>query len=437
MNSQSTALAVLLSTALSACNLFSHTNIKQSDVVTEPSRATFNVTTDRGRDDTLMILAFSGGGSRAAYWSASFMLALQRVFASQQLDMLAHVDAISSVSGGSLPAAYYAISTDPETSAGYGRVWKESTVKNLMSQNYTGRWFGNWFWPTNIAKFWFTAFDRTDIMAQTLADNMYDTRPLGRDLRMRDLQPDRPYLVLNATNGTRNAFGDSFTFTAEDFASIDSDINDYELSRAVMGTATFPAVFNYMTLRNYQAAGDSAEYLHIFDGGNVDNLGLTGVSRILTTLAENNTHYDRLIIILVDAYTGKSGVGNNEADSRKFFDFIIDSNFLDATDSLLSANRKQRVADFRKTFEQRYADDPVLQSHSLFYHIKFEDISDKKHRDTLQDIPTNFTISPENTASIDWAIDRLMTPENVCLTALRDLLLDGSHNAEPVCTYSN
>src|SRR2546430_13672047 len=36
----------------------------------------------------------------------------------------------------------------------------------LFRSNYIARWIGNWFWPLNIAKFWLTAFDRTDIMAQ-------------------------------------------------------------------------------------------------------------------------------------------------------------------------------------------------------------------------------------------------------------------------------
>ena len=74
------------------------------------SRATFDIRDDRGEKDVLVLLALSGGGSRAAYFSGAVMLRLQQVFT--DLDLLQEVDVISAVSGGSLPAAYYAVSRD-------------------------------------------------------------------------------------------------------------------------------------------------------------------------------------------------------------------------------------------------------------------------------------------------------------------------------------
>ena len=429
-------LAVALAACTSMQKINSHTNLPQLNPNSEHTRATFNVNPkDRGRGDTLFILAFSGGGSRAAYWSADVMLKLEQVYASQDMNLLQEVDAISSVSGGSLPAAYYAISTDPGDPPLYGKVWDEDTVKRQMSKNYTRRWFGNWFWPYNIARYYTTGYDRTDIMAQTLADNLYDTKLLGRDLRMRDLNPARPYLILNATNGTRGAaFGSPFTFTAEDFALIGSDIDDYEVARAVMGTAAFPGVFSYMTLENYRTTTDAKpQYVHIFDGGNVDNLGLSGVSRILKTLNDKGTPYDRLIVILVDAYAGKSGVSNDDADSRKPLDFIVDSNFIDATDSLLSENRSQHLSKFENTFMQRLSEHPELTGKAVFYHIQFTD--SPKYKDDLWKIPTNFSINTRNRDLIDKAADELLTPENTCLMAIRDILAGGSYAGNPICHY--
>jgi predicted acylesterase/phospholipase RssA len=426
----------LLVIALSACTSFSHTNIKQTKRTLITTKATFDVKPTRGRNDTLVILAFSGGGSRAAYWAASVMFKLQQVFAAENIDILAEVDAISSVSGGSLPAAYYAISTDPGAKPLYGRVWDQKTVKELMTRNYINRWFGNWFWPVNMGRFWFTAYDRTDIMAQTFADNLYDTLPFGRDLKIQDLNPDRPYLILNATNGTRGKFGDPFTFTIEDFADIQSDINDYSLARAVMGTATFPAVFNYMTLKNYDKSNKKDEkFTHVFDGGNVDNLGLSGAMRIIEILARNGTHYDKLVVILVDSYAGNSGVSEDKADARKFFDFIVDTNFIDATDSLLTANREQRIENFRDFLNHYFEKDPSLKTHSIFYHIQFADIADDKLRQNLNNIQTNFKISQKDVDYIDQAADRLLTPANECLLAIKSLLSRGSHNAGPICAY--
>ncbi|ABA57533.1 Patatin [Nitrosococcus oceani ATCC 19707] len=440
MNSRILCLILPMLATLPACTSFSHTNIKQAESTPVITKATFNVNPSRGRNDTLMILAFSGGGSRAAYWAASVMFKLQQVFASEGIDMLAEVDAISSVSGGSLPAAYYAISTDPNDDGPplHGRLWEEKTVKDLMSRNYISRWVGNWFWPVNIGKFWFTAYDRTDIMAQTFADNLYDTLPVGRDLKIRDLNPDRPYLILNATDGTQEEFGSPFTFTAEDFELIQSDINDYTLARAVMGSATFPAVFNYMTLKDYEKSSenDKDQFRHVFDGGNADNLGLRSVKKILTTLEKKGTQYDKLIVILVDAYARSGGVSKDNADTRKFFDFIVDSNFIDATDSLLTGNRAQTLDNFCG-FLRNHPLKVLGKNRFIFYPIQFEDVNDNRLRQNLNRIRTNFKISEEDAGYIDEAADQLLTSANRCLLAIKSLLKGKTHDIDPFCHYES
>jgi hypothetical protein len=327
---------VLVSTAIGAamasCSSFAYYNRPVEPSPPPVTRATFNIREDRGEKDVLVLLALSGGGSRAAYFSGAVMLRMQQVFS--DLDLLQEVDVISSVSGGSLPAAYYAVSRDPairlrdqpppavrehpklrydpatrelalsggpltpteidaarpaftdpqdrrqferlvaQQAVASNRVWDAPTVKDLMARNYVARWLTNWFWPDNIFLYWFTAYDRSDIMAQTFADNLYDIRYTGRDLKFRDINPERPYLILNATNGTERAdqtdseFGSIFTFTDEDFRQrANSDVGSYFVARAVMASAAFPVVFNYTTLRNYFFSKPN-RYLHLFDGGN-------------------------------------------------------------------------------------------------------------------------------------------------------------------------
>ncbi len=152
-------LVPLLIMILSACSAWTHTsilsytNVAKSPATEIESKASFIVKPDRGDPKMLMVLALSGGGSRAAYWSASVMLRLEQVFKDEQLNLLQQVDAISAVSGGALPAAYYAISTEPGVISAHDRIWNENIVKELMAQDYISRWIGNWFWPTNIAKF--------------------------------------------------------------------------------------------------------------------------------------------------------------------------------------------------------------------------------------------------------------------------------------------
>jgi predicted acylesterase/phospholipase RssA len=432
-----------------------------------------------------MLLALSGGGSRAAYFSGSVMLRLQNVF--EDIDLLKEIDLISSVSGGSLPAAYYCISIDPEgfTSIpikgefnhsqlssslkskvrysennrllGFNgpmqpqdakelrealsdqkddervaklkrlsqykvksnRPWDEWTVKRLMVRNYLYKWIGNWFWPINVIKYWFTAYDRSDIMAQTFSDNLYDKRTLGNDLIFRDLNPERPYLIINATDATEERvdcekserhFGEVFTFTYEDFKSqLNSNISRYKISRAVMASAAFPAVFNYMTLRDYC----NRRYVHVFDGGNSDNLGLKSLRKVI---ALNRDKYKKIIVILVDSHIEAKGIDNKEYDPRSLFSYVMDMNMMDSFDSLLESNRKVLLEEFEndKTIE--------------FWHIHFNDVEDQDLKKKLNKIATNFKISKskekDHVTLIDRAVNDLISKKNPKLNRIRIILLE-------------
>jgi Patatin-like phospholipase len=252
------------------------------------TRATFNVGGERGNPRVLMFLALSGGGSRAAYLSAATMLRLQTLFPDvdllNEVDVMSSVsggsitaalyaatrdtDLLSPALAEVLPAQLAdtplaaRIKVDAKTQTlrctsplqpdelatltsqlpnlsaelrkldnlcrqaplTHLREWESGAVRSLTSRNYLHRWFGNWFWPSNIARYWFTAYDRSDIMAQTLADNLYGTRILGADLSLGELNPTRPYLLVNATTAADQdapginaadeyAFGSVFTFT--------------------------------------------------------------------------------------------------------------------------------------------------------------------------------------------------------------------------------
>ncbi len=475
----------LLAILLSGCTSFAYTNKRIAAGEVYSGRASFEIKEDRGNKNVLMLLALSGGGSRAAYFSGSVMLRLQDVF--EDIDLLKEIDLISSVSGGSLPAAYYCISMDPEgfitvpikgavnysqlssslkTKVRYSennrllgfkgpmqpkeaqelseslsdqrddecieklqrlsqykvrsnRPWDERTVKRLMERNYLYKWIGNWFWPTNVLKYWFTSYDRSDIMAQTFSDNLYDRRTFGYDLRFRDINPERPYLIINATDATEKRndcdgfskdFGEVFTFTYEDFKSqLNSNINRYKISRAVMASAAFPAVFNYMTLRDYC----NRRYVHVFDGGNSDNLGLKSLKKVI---ALNRNKYKKVIVILVDSHVEAKGIDNKEYDPRSLFSYVMDMNMMDSFDSLLESNRKVLIDEFEE--------DNTVE----FWHIKFDDVKDSDLRKKLNKIPTNFKISKskekDHVTLIDRAVNDLISNENQKLKLIREILLD-------------
>ena len=428
---------------LSGCGTLAGKHAATNEPITTPQdnsnlKTSFDITTDRGNHKkTLVLLALSGGGSRAAYWSGSVMLALEKVYKDDHLDLLKEVDLISSVSGGSLPAAYYAISQDPGSvdKAPSNRDWDDATVKDLMSRSYITRWFGNWFWPSNILRYWFTSYDRSDIMASTLADNLYDTYITGFDLKIRDINPERPYLILNATNGSTNHFGDVFTFTTDQFKDICSDLGGYDLSRAVMATASFPAVFNYMTLQNYRDGNECKthteppRYVHVFDGGNFDNLGLISVKKAIEM---NKGRYNRIVVILVDAYTTSRGISAETPDARHFLDYAVDFNFVDSSDSLLKIVRDRSINAMDETLRS------FDRSKVIFYHIGFDDVetADAVLYYRLNKIATNFKIDGDQKKSIDRAVEMLIVKDNVCLKKIKDIVLLGqSPNTDVECKW--
>lgn len=475
----------LLSLLLFGCTSFAYTNKRITPNEIYSGRASFEIKEDRGNKNVLTLLALSGGGSRAAYFSGSVMLRLQDVF--KDINLLKEIDLISSVSGGSLPAAYYCISMDPQgftsvplkgsfnysqlsaslkTKVTYSennrllgfkgpmeprdaeelsealsdrkddesiaklqrssqqkvrshRPWDERTVKRLMARNYLYKWIGNWFWPTSVLKYWFTSYDRSDIMAQTFSDNLYDRRTFGYDLRFRDLNPERPYLIINATdateerfdcNNSKRHFGEVFTFTDEDFKSqLHSNINRYKISRAVMASAAFPAVFNYMTLRDYC----NRRFVHVFDGGNSDNLGLKSLKKVIEL---NRDKYKKVIVILVDSHVEAKGIDNKKYDPRSLFSYVMDMNMMDSFDSLLESNRTNLLKEF--------SNDDTIE----FWHIHFNDVKDEDLKKKLNKIPTNFKISKskekDHVTMIDRAVNDLISKKNPKLDLIRRILLE-------------
>ena len=486
---------------LLGCATFSHRNARLEDSDQYSGRASRKIADYRGKKDVLVLLALSGGGSRAAYFSSSVMLKLQTVY--EDIDILQEVDAISSVSGGSVAAAYYAISGDPRDSEDSplmvkarisgdfrletlspdlqkrvtydkkkkllgvlphlsvqdkeeitaalerpqdsevvdrlyefsqvevksNRPWHPDTVRTVMRRDYIGRWIANWFWPDNIACYWFTSYDRSDIMAQTFADNMYDERHLGRDLEFHNIHPERPYIIINATNATRDTdpenqpFAYPFTFTYEDFKDIKSDIEGYKIAWAVMGSAAFPSVFNYVTLKNFNStSGKKEQFVHVFDGGMYDNLGLETLAKIIDDIGDQCKHkddckYKNIIVILVDAYTKPRGIDPAEYDPRSLFSYIVDFNFLDAVDGLLASNREKEIGKF-ENMERKRGDK------FIFWHISFQDIKNGELKEKVDKIPTTFRISESDADAIDEAVQEVVAPLNPKLQRIREVLLE-------------
>jgi hypothetical protein len=324
------------------------------------------VTVCPATDGKFVGLSISGGGSRAAVFSAAVLFELQKHGVLQQ------VDVISSVSGGSYTAALYALSCDPPGGGGGGPPcpatvegpertrWLPEIVFPLLEKDFEARWVGNWFWPNNILKYWLTDYSRSQIMAETLDANLFDNSFLGGEpFRFHDLNPQRPHLIINATDNTdtiqytgstealspflkgwpprecREAH--FFAFTQEHFRDLGSHLDQYPVSRAVVASSAFPGVFNYITLRDYSRRGK--RFTHVFDAGPYDNLGVSALRCAATQVPR---HVPRFAVV-IDAFVKAPGKSSRISATRGGVGYLVDLNALESTDVMLARLHRKLI----------------------------------------------------------------------------------------------
>jgi predicted acylesterase/phospholipase RssA len=154
---------------------------------------------------TVVGLAASGGGSRAAYLAAAVLAEMRRSgirvesgTPATARTLLEQLDAVSAVSGGSLAAAYF-VANDAKLTAAPADSAPWKTFLDKMALNFRLReWYGQALMDPHVwAKYLFSNYDRG-----LLAREDYDTT-LYRGATLADL-PDRPALYLNAFDVTNH-----------------------------------------------------------------------------------------------------------------------------------------------------------------------------------------------------------------------------------------
>ncbi len=198
-------------------------------------------------------IAISGGGSRSANFSAACMLQLERI------GLLQKADYVSSVSGGSLTAAYYCLSDDKE--------WNPEQLQKRMSHSFASDLIFKFLMPTGMLATFFTDYDRSDLLAESFQSTLFSRD--GRGLTFADLRADRPRLLINSTDLQS---GRKFIFSNDTFDTLNSDLAKYPIAWACAASAAVPVLLHQVTLRDYSTI--FRQYRHFIDGGIADNLGI-------------------------------------------------------------------------------------------------------------------------------------------------------------------
>ncbi|MGB7159349.1 MAG: patatin-like phospholipase family protein [Tepidisphaeraceae bacterium] len=388
---------------------------RQRDVVDRQSPTTAPVF---DADGIFFGIAISGGGSRSANFSAACMFDLQ------ELGLLQKADYVSSVSGGSLTAAYYCLATDKE--------WNPTNVQKRLTHSFADDVLWNTILPWNWIFLTFSDWDRSDLLADSFRKHLF-TRD-GKELTFANLRDDRPRLLINATDLQS---GKPFVFSDESFDRINSDLLTYPISHAVAASAAVPVLLHHVTLRDHSTS--FKQYRHLIDGGVTDNLGirtLTDIYDAQIRAAEQNdasNPYPRgAVFIVIDARTNfdaklsnKSDIGLietlatgagltstvliNRASSATLSEIIVEHSPEDVTAGTLRKQKEQLERDGYLRLKDR-GGRPVDVVHLALSRVNdVKDLPFASFSDRVNSIATYFNISQTEAYNLYQAAELLTT----------------------------
>ena len=239
-------LTVLAALSWDGCTAASLGNAPLAHWEPEPARASPEDSRAPRSDELLLILAFSGGGTRAAafaYGILEELAATPVVLGGQSRRLLDEVDLISSVSGGSFTAAYYGLYGD--------RIFRDFET-DFLRRPVERELFVQLLRPYNWVRLASPFFNRSRLAAEYYDEHLFR----GATFADLERQPG-PGILINATDLST---GSRFAFNRFFFDPICSDLSRYHVAQAVTASSAVPVLLTPVTLENragacgYQAA---------------------------------------------------------------------------------------------------------------------------------------------------------------------------------------
>lgn len=386
----------------------------------EPSYSLSKGAIRQGTGDISLILAFSGGGTRAAALAYGVMEEMRDTVVTidgQPHRLLDEVDIISSVSGGSFTSAYYGL---------YGDKLFDEFKDVFLTQDVQGVLIKAALSPAH----WFSDAGRTEIAVQYYEDHVF------HDSTFKDLKrADGPLILINATD---LGYGVRFTFIQQYFNLLCSDLGSFPVSRAVTASSAVPMLFNPVVLENYseckgseaawlaaaeKAAADDQQlievvkglnsysketrhYVHFVDGGITDNLGLRAIYEIVEVAGGPKAMINRLggrpprrlVIISVNASTDLSPKMDESRNPPSLEEIV--TSVTDVQLHRYNAATLELMSDAVNRWAHELST-PKKKVTPYFIQLGFRDFKEPKKRNFFNRIPTSFTLSGEQ-------VDRLI-----------------------------
>ncbi len=370
------------------------------------------------RDPELLVMvAFSGGGSRASSLAYGVLQELNEIVISQgspSRTLIQEIDMVSSVSGGSFTAAYFAL---------HGEKIFTDFEPDFLRKNVEGALFRKLFNPINWAKLLSQSYGRSDLAADYYDKILFDGATLSSFHK-----PSAPLVILNTTD---LATGSRFPLMPQVFDLICADYGSYPVSRAVAASSAVPVVLSPITLESFagdcgykpadwitaalndntltprkrqaqqvQAYLDRKErpWLHLVDGGISDNLGLRAYYDGLNIVTApdsplNSEHHKKarnVLIISVDARAHHDAKWQLEQYAPSLFEVISS-----VSSDQISRYSEDTVTIVREVFSQQAqkASTPDRKVTFSFVEVGFNQVEDDAEREYLNNIGTSFSLS--------------------------------------------
>jgi hypothetical protein len=297
------ALALVATILLTGCASASYYTFKRVDV-TGPCQTTVP---DR---DLLLGVALSGGGSRAALFAEGGLEALAGLRTADGVSVIDKIAHLSSVSGGSLSATYYALkkpgrdvpvlNADGSLSEAYRAFFDQ--YRTALSQDFET----SLVWRQLLSFRWLNSALAARTLSEILGEKLYGQARI-EDLAAREKAGDTPGLIINTTlynNGRRLAITPlpAEAFDYDFFADLERalaargrvmepapyirerwkllrpmtglDIHLDPCTALLAGAATASASFAPFIGPSTMRIGDQEEYWHVGDGGLYENSGI-------------------------------------------------------------------------------------------------------------------------------------------------------------------
>jgi predicted acylesterase/phospholipase RssA len=365
---------------------------------------------------TLIGIAISGGGSRAALFGAAGLEALAKLQVGQPVhSLLEDISMISSVSGGSMATSYFAsvkprknvpvLTASGEFSPEYQTFFGQ--YKETMNQDFEDPLF----WRNMTRLRWFNPAWTAKSLAEHL-NNQFLHELTYQEVRQRELNGDIPRLLINTTlynDGRRlvmttlpneqtqydllkdvsRSIGAephskvSAELIKEKWASLQSvtpqtlnlDLCSLKLGGAVAASMSFPPVIGPVTFR---VEGED-RYWHVGDGGLSDNMGLESLAMVALNAIQKNLVRRVLMIAFDSSFPFKVGSDRLDHFAEGFTLFNYDF-------GRIPGIMEERALAYRTLYFRTMAEQGVLPDESRLKFLQLRHI-DAVWNDDMSDLP--------------------------------------------------